>query len=85
MRKYELAFMPTPRETILTALADLLSTVPRILVLRGEVLLECIPIAGANQFRTTRLNQRQKCQRQSKSEPNGSAKCCHFGVGAIAA
>jgi hypothetical protein len=25
------------------------------------------------------------CQRQSKSEPNGSAKCCHFGVGEIAA
>lgn len=24
------------------------------------------------------------CQRQSKSEPNGSAKCCHFGVGEIA-
>ena len=25
------------------------------------------------------------CQRQSKSEPEGSAKCCHFGGGAIAA
>jgi hypothetical protein len=25
------------------------------------------------------------CQRQSKSEPKGSAKCCHFGVGEIAA
>ena len=25
------------------------------------------------------------CQRQSKSEPKGSAKCCHFGVGMIAA
>ena len=25
------------------------------------------------------------CQRQSKSESNGSAKCCHFGVGEIAA
>jgi hypothetical protein len=24
------------------------------------------------------------CQRQSKSEPKGSAKCCHFGVGEIA-
>jgi len=24
-----------------------------------------------------------KCQRQSKSEPKGSAKCCHFGVGII--
>ena len=23
------------------------------------------------------------CQRQSKSEPKGSAKCCHFGVGII--
>jgi hypothetical protein len=27
----------------------------------------------------------QQCQRQSKSEPKGSAKCCHFGVGMIAA
>jgi hypothetical protein len=26
-----------------------------------------------------------RCQRQSKSEPKGSAKCCHFGVGEIAA
>jgi hypothetical protein len=26
-----------------------------------------------------------ECQRQSKSEPKGSAKCCHFGVGEIAA
>ena len=25
-----------------------------------------------------------ECQRQSKSEPKGSAKCCHFGVGMIA-
>ena len=25
------------------------------------------------------------CQRQSKSEPKGSAKCCHFGVGMTAA
>jgi cation diffusion facilitator CzcD-associated flavoprotein CzcO len=25
------------------------------------------------------------CQRQSKSEPKGSAKCCHFGVSEIAA
>jgi putative transposase len=25
-----------------------------------------------------------ECQRQSKSEPKGSAKCCHFGVGEIA-
>jgi hypothetical protein len=41
-------------EPILTALADLLSTMPRIPVLRGEVLLEGIPIAGANHFRTTR-------------------------------
>ena len=23
------------------------------------------------------------CQRQSKSEPKGSAKCCHFGFGII--
>jgi hypothetical protein len=27
----------------------------------------------------------QQCQRQSKSEPKGSAKCCHFGVCMIAA
>jgi len=26
-----------------------------------------------------------RCQRQSKSEPKGSAKCYHFGVGEIAA
>jgi hypothetical protein len=26
---------------------------------------------------------RVECQRQSKSEPKGSAKCCHFGVGII--
>ncbi len=38
--------MPTPRETILTALADLLRTVPHVLVLRGEVLPERIPPAG---------------------------------------
>jgi len=25
------------------------------------------------------------CQRQSKSEPKGSSKCCHFGFGMIAA
>ena len=24
-----------------------------------------------------------ECQRQSKSEPKGSAKCCHFGFGII--
>ena len=29
------------------------------------------------------LEQKFKCQRQSKSEPKGSAKCCHFGVGII--
>lgn len=27
----------------------------------------------------------ENCQRQSKSEPKGSAKCCHFGVREIAA
>lgn len=26
-----------------------------------------------------------ECQRQSKREPKGSAKCCHFGVSKIAA
>ena len=38
--------MPTPRETILTALADLLRTVPHVPVLRGEVLPERISPAG---------------------------------------
>ena len=38
--------MPTPREIILTALADLLRTVPHVPVLRGEVLPERIPPAG---------------------------------------
>jgi len=38
--------MPTTRETILTALADLLRTVPHVPVLRGEVLPERIPPAG---------------------------------------
>jgi putative transposase len=30
-------------------------------------------------------DENRRCQRQSKSEPKGSAKCCHFGVGEIAA
>ena len=38
--------MPTPRETSLTALADLLRTVPHVPVLRGEVLPERVPPAG---------------------------------------
>ena len=38
--------MPTQRETILTALADLLRTVPHVQVLRGEVLPERVPTAG---------------------------------------
>jgi len=38
--------MPTTRETILTALADLLRTIPHVPVLRGEVLSERIPPAG---------------------------------------
>jgi hypothetical protein len=38
--------MPTIRETILTALADLLRTIPHVPVLRGEVLPERIPPAG---------------------------------------
>jgi len=36
----------TPRETILTALADLLRSVPYVPVLRGEVLPERVPPAG---------------------------------------
>jgi len=36
----------TARETILTALADLLSTVPHVPVLRGEVLPERVPAVG---------------------------------------
>lgn len=38
--------MLTTRETILTALADLLRTVPHVPVLRGEVLPERVPAAG---------------------------------------
>ena len=38
--------MPTTRETILTALADLLRTIPHVPVLRGEVLAERVPPAG---------------------------------------
>ena len=38
--------MPSTRETILTALADLLRTVPNVPVLRGEVLPERIPPGG---------------------------------------
>lgn len=38
--------MPTTRETILTALAKLLRTIPHVPVLRGEVLPERIPPAG---------------------------------------
>jgi hypothetical protein len=38
--------MPTTRETILTALADLLRKIPHAPVLRGEVLPERIPPAG---------------------------------------
>jgi hypothetical protein len=38
--------MPTPREAILTALADLLRTIPHVPVLRGEVLPERIPPSG---------------------------------------
>lgn len=38
--------MPSTRETILTALADLLRTVPHVSVLRGEALPERIPPAG---------------------------------------
>jgi hypothetical protein len=38
--------MPTTRETILTALADLLRSIPHVTVLRGEVLPERIPPAG---------------------------------------
>lgn len=36
----------SPRETILTALADLLRTVPHVPVLRGAVLPERVPPAG---------------------------------------
>ncbi len=36
----------TQRETILSALADLLRTVPHVPVLRGEVLPERVPAAG---------------------------------------
>ncbi len=38
--------MSTTRETILSALADLLRTVPHVPVLRGEVLPERVPAGG---------------------------------------
>ena len=38
--------MPTTRETILTALADLLRLIPFVPVLRGEVLPERVPTSG---------------------------------------
>src|SRR6056297_1666993 len=38
--------MPTSRETILAALADLLRTIPHVPVLRGEVLPERLPPKG---------------------------------------
>jgi hypothetical protein len=38
--------MPTTRETILTALADLLRLIPFVPVLRGEVVPERVPAAG---------------------------------------
>lgn len=38
--------MPANRETILTALADILRTIPHVSVLRGDVLPERIPPAG---------------------------------------
>ena len=44
--KAENNHMPTTRETILTALTDLLSTIPHVPVLRGEVLPERVPPAG---------------------------------------
>mgnify|MGYP001048106602 FL=1 len=44
--KAENNHMPTTRETILTALADLLSMIPHVPVLRGEVLPERVPPAG---------------------------------------
>ena len=44
--KAENNHMPTTRETILTALADLLSTIPHVPVMRGEVLPERVPPAG---------------------------------------
>ena len=44
--KAENNHMPTTRETILTALADLLGTIPHVPVIRGEVLPERILPAG---------------------------------------
>ena len=38
--------MSTPHETILSAIEDLLRTVPHVPVLRGEVLPECVLAAG---------------------------------------
>ena len=46
LKTIEWSTLPTPRETILTALGDLLRTVPYVPVLRGEVLPERIPPSG---------------------------------------
>lgn len=46
-----------------------------LLPLLGERLDKAISVGLAIAFAS--------CQRQSKSEPKGSAKCCHFGVGII--
>jgi hypothetical protein len=64
-------------------------------VLRGFALLGigivnlpylALPMAAALQSPDGAIDLIAKgiCQRQSKSEPKGSAKCCHFGVGEIA-
>ena len=52
--------MPTTRETILSALTDLLSTIPHVAVLRGEVLPERIPPAGLMILRDGK-SRRAKC------------------------
>ena len=57
--------MPPPRESILTALADLLRTVPFVPVLRGEVLPERVPVgaSSANAGAAERLPARTRAPR----------------------
>jgi hypothetical protein len=42
-------------------------------------------LMGQGMPRIDAIRQISVCQRQSKSGPKGSAKCCHFGVGNIIA
>ncbi len=54
------------------------STAPSLAIVRRDN-KEAIPKEISGKLLRNGVN----CQRQSKSEPKGSAKCCHFGVGII--